>query len=65
MAAGTDLATTNTTGSQLASAGSATKAFLLAHPVSVAVVGGIILGAASYWFVSKYWKNKKEEAAAT
>jgi hypothetical protein len=38
------------------------KSFLVAHPVGVALVGGILVGAATYWVMKKYF-NKKEESA--
>jgi hypothetical protein len=36
--------------------------FLTAHPVGVALVGGILVGAATYWVMKKFF-NKKEESA--
>ena len=38
------------------------KTFLIAHPVGVALVGGVLVGAATYWVMKKYF-NKKEESA--
>jgi len=38
-------------------------AFLLAHPVGVAVVGGVLVAATTYWLMNKFLK-KKEEAPA-
>jgi F0F1-type ATP synthase assembly protein I len=38
------------------------KGFLVAHPVGVALVGGVLVGVATYWLMKKYF-NKKEEPA--
>jgi hypothetical protein len=40
-----------------------TKVFLLAHPVGVAVVGGVAVGVGAYYLVKKFSK-KKEQAVA-
>ena len=37
------------------------KPFLLAHPIGVAIVGGIIVGAGTYWAVKKFSKKQEEE----
>jgi F0F1-type ATP synthase assembly protein I len=42
----------------------ATKAFLLAHPVGVALVGGVLVGAGTYWVMKKFMGKKEEPAAA-
>ncbi|MEK8016309.1 MAG: hypothetical protein VSS75_005525 [Candidatus Parabeggiatoa sp.] len=47
----------------LATAGSL-NAFLLAHPVGVAVVGGALVGAGTYYLMQKFLKKKEEEPAA-
>jgi predicted transporter len=39
-----------------------TKAFLLAHPVGVAVVGGVLIGLGAY-YIAKKWSAPKEETA--
>jgi F0F1-type ATP synthase assembly protein I len=39
-----------------------TTGFLAAHPVGVALVGGVLVGAATYWIMKKFF-NKKEESA--
>jgi Na+/H+-translocating membrane pyrophosphatase len=38
------------------------KAFLLAHPVGMAVVGAAIVGAGTYYLVKKFSKKKEEPA---
>ncbi|RKZ56277.1 MAG: hypothetical protein DRR08_22115 [Candidatus Parabeggiatoa sp. nov. 2] len=38
------------------------KAFLLAHPVGMAVVGATLIGAGTYYLIKKF-SNKKEEPA--
>jgi len=38
------------------------KAFLLAHPVGVAIVGGALIGVGAYYLV-KRWSSPKVEAA--
>jgi predicted transporter len=37
------------------------KAFLLAHPVGVAIVGGTLIGMGVY-YIAKKWSSPKEEA---
>jgi F0F1-type ATP synthase assembly protein I len=39
-----------------------TTGFLAAHPVGVALVGGVLVAAATYWIMKKFF-NKKEESA--
>ncbi len=38
--------------------------FLLAHPVGVAVVGGVLVAATTYWLMNKFLKKKEEPTAA-
>ncbi len=40
------------------------KAFFLAHPVGVAVVGGALVGAGAYYLMNKLLKKKEEPATA-
>jgi len=56
--------TAATTPSALATAGGAIKAFFLAHPVGVAVVGGALVGAGAYYLMNKFLKKKEEPATA-
>lgn len=42
----------------------AAKTFVAAHPIGVAVVGGIVIGAATYYLMKKLFGGKKEEANA-
>lgn len=43
----------------------ATKAFLIAHPVGVAVLGSALIGAGAYWAMKKLKGEKEESAAAS
>lgn len=61
METGTTAATT--ANHSLLSAGAA-KTFIAAHPIGVAVVGGIVIGAATYYLMKKIFGGKKEEATA-
>jgi len=61
MAAETQIAAT-TSKSSLASMGTATKAFVLAHPVGVAIVGGALIGVGAYYVVKKIRGKDKEQA---
>lgn len=54
---------TTATNPILATAGSV-KVFLLAHPVGVALVGGALVGAGSYYLMKKFLNKKEEEPAA-
>jgi len=47
----------------LAAIGSATKAFVLAHPLGMSAVGGALLGATAFYYVTKTFK--KQPATAT
>ncbi len=53
-----------TTQQALTTATGSVKVFLLAHPVGVAIVGGAIVGAGTYYLMKKFL-NKKEEEPAT
>jgi hypothetical protein len=44
----------------LAAIGVATKAFVLAHPLTLTLAGGLLLGAGAYWGVQQLLK--KDEA---
>jgi len=41
----------------------AIKTFVTAHPITVAIVGGLIVAGSALWVMNKYF-NKSEEAAA-
>lgn len=51
-------------GGSLAAIGSATKAFVLAHPVGMAAMGGVIVGMGAYYYLSKRSQKKAESNAA-
>ncbi len=55
-------------GSSLANVGTATKAFVLAHPMGMAVAGGALLGVGVYLTANKIFRKKNapavEEAVA-
>jgi hypothetical protein len=59
----TELATTAgtaaTSNGSLAAFTSATKAFVLAHPVGMAVAGGAFLGLGTYYVLGKMFGKKK------
>ena len=40
------------------------KSFLVAHPVGVAVVGGVVVAGVTFWVLQKFF-NKKDEPATT
>lgn len=44
-------------GSSLANVGTATKAFVLAHPMGMAAVGGALLGIGAYYALGKAFKK--------
>jgi len=60
MAAETLLAGTK---GHLASMGTGTKVAAFAHPVGLAIAGGILIGAGAYYAISKYRNNKAEKSA--
>lgn len=41
----------------------AAKAFVVAHPMGVAIVGGILVGAGTYYIVKKLFGGKQEATA--
>ncbi len=59
----TEIATTASSNGSLASLGATTKAFVLAHPLSMAAAGGALLGILAYRSLSKRRAKKKEFAA--
>jgi hypothetical protein len=54
---------TAATGS-LAAVGTAAKAFVLVHPVSLSLAGGALLGAGAYWGINKLLNGKDQAADA-
>lgn len=46
-------------GNSLANAGTAAKAFALAHPMGMAVAGGALLGLGTYYAFGKMFGKKK------
>lgn len=56
-----------TIGNSLANAGTATKVFILAHPMGMAVAGGALLGLGTYYAFGKMFgkKNAAEPVMAT
>ncbi len=54
----------NTATSTTTAVSSGIKAFVLAHPVGVAIVGGAIVGAGTYWLMNKFLKKNEEPAPA-
>ncbi len=51
--------TLTTIGNSLANAGTAAKAFALAHPMGMAVAGGALLGLGTYYAFGKMFGKKK------
>ena len=47
-----------------AAAGGAIKTFIAANPVTVAIVGGALVGVGAYWLMNKYFNKSEEPAAA-
>ena len=39
-----------------------TKCFLLAHPIGLAIVGSILVGAGTYWALKTFTQKKEEES---
>ncbi len=60
MATGTEIATSQSTLTTLGSA----KAFLIAHPVGIAIIGGSLVGAGTYFLMKKFLKKKEEAKPA-
>lgn len=52
------LATSTVTLGSLAAIGTATKAFVLAHPLSLAAAGGAILALGSYYALGRLFRKK-------
>lgn len=46
----------------LTAIGTASKAFALAHPVGIAVVGGALVGAGVYYIANRWFKKPAEVA---
>ncbi len=44
----------------LAAVGSASKAFALAHPVGLALIGGTLVGVSVYYIANKWFKKPAE-----
>ena len=42
----------------------ASKSFIVAHPVGVAIIGGIVVGVAAYYTMKLFSRKKEEPAAA-
>lgn len=57
------LASTAPQGS-LAAVGTVTKAFVMAHPIALSVVGGAALGMGAYYMLGKMMGKKKKVAKA-
>lgn len=61
----TTLASTSSNGSlaavgnSLANVGSVGKAFVLAHPTTMAVAGGVVLGLGTYYVLGKMFRKKE------
>ena len=50
--------------SGLAAAGTAAKAFVLANPMGIGVVGGVLIGAGAYWALAKMLAKEAAEEMA-
>jgi hypothetical protein len=46
-------------GKSLVNVGSASKAFVFAHPTTMAVAGGVLLGVGAYYALGKVFRKKK------
>lgn len=46
------------------SAWAATKAFAVAHPLTMAAAGGAVLGVTTYYLIGRSWKKRKARKAA-
>jgi len=42
-----------------AAVGTAVKAFVLAHPATLSVTGGILLGVGAYYAINNWWGKRK------
>ncbi len=45
-------------------AASAIKTFVTVHPITVALIGGALVGVGAYWLMNKYFNKNAEEPAA-
>jgi hypothetical protein len=59
----TETVLANTAATHPIAALGATKAFLIAHPIGVAVVGASLIGAGTYWAMKKFMGEKEEPVA--
>ncbi|WP_295887826.1 hypothetical protein [uncultured Thiohalocapsa sp.] len=57
-------AVATTSPGSLAAVGAAAKAFALAHPVSLSLAGGALLGAGAYWGIGKLLSKKETDVDA-
>jgi pantothenate kinase len=48
----------------LAAIGTAVKAFALVHPVGLSIAGGALLGAGTYWGISRLLRKKGSDQPA-
>lgn len=62
-AAGSSNGTLAALGNSLANAGTATKAFVLTHPMGMAAAGGVLLGLGTYYAFGKLFGKKSAEPA--
>jgi len=58
------MATETALTTQATTAGSAITTFVAAHPITVAIIGGVVVGASAYWLMGKYFKKEEAPAAA-
>jgi hypothetical protein len=63
-AAATTGNTLSSIGSSLANIGTASKAFVLAHPMGMAAAGGVLLGLGTYYALGKMFGKKTTAAPA-
>ena len=64
MAIETAVANTAPSGAHSALGIGSLKAFLVAHPVGVVLVGSTLISAGTYYLMTKFLKKKEEPAAA-
>jgi hypothetical protein len=57
--------TTPTTTNAISSLGTTTHAFIAAHPLGVAIVGGAIIGMGAYYLMNKFFKKAESPKEAT